>query len=127
MPKASKRATGRGARAVASVDGALNSDAAGLALLQRKHGTQWVFSQRAANAPALAVMSARMQAMSLSSQFAPRETFWWWIMDEAVDEVQYSGVPSRFSPDSPAVGMQIAAELGRSNYVLLDRFLGQHG
>ena len=47
----------------------LATDVGSLRLLQRDSGTEWVFAERAANAPPLAAMPLVMQRLAYASKF----------------------------------------------------------
>jgi len=65
----------------------LQRDAPGLLLLQRDAGTAWSFSERADSDPPLAGASALLQAHALAARAADREKYWWFITDDAIDDI----------------------------------------
>ena len=84
---------------------AIATDAVGLALMQRKAGSKWVFTSRDPLAPPLAGMSTLLQALSFAARLAPLDSYWWWITDQALDD--------------------IARQLHDSNHCVVDGMLGE--
>ncbi|KAL1515808.1 hypothetical protein AB1Y20_002424 [Prymnesium parvum] len=66
---------------------AVRTDEVSLALVQRGGGrTEWVFTERAANAPPLARMHAGLEAMHACAQLhqSDPDTYWWWLADASL-------------------------------------------
>ena len=85
----------------------LATDVGSLRLLQRDSGTEWVFAERAANAPPLAAMPLVMQRLAYAATLgaADPEKYWWWITDDAL--------------------AALAAELRGRHYCIVDGLLGE--
>ena len=93
--------------ATAGID-CIGSDVVSLKLIRRDNGaTEWAFAERAQGSPPAAKMHEPLCTLESVGRIAGAdpETFWWWLQDEALDA--------------------IAAELGRSNYCLVDGLIGQ--
>ena len=85
----------------------LATDVGSLRLLQRDTGTEWVFAERAANAPPLAAMPLVLQRLAYAANLggADPEKYWWWITDDAL--------------------AALAAELRGRHYCVVDGLLGE--
>lgn len=85
----------------------ISKDVASLCLLKRDSGnTEWAFAERPANSPPAARMHEPLCTLEAVGRMAGADPsqFWWWIQDEALDA--------------------IAREVERSNFCVLDGFLG---
>jgi len=90
--------------------GVVAEDVASLRKVERDTGrTEWVFAERAANAPPLARMSKPVRAKQLEATVggADPEEYWWWITDEALEDM--------------------ARQLETSHYCVVDGMLGDKG
>ena len=82
----------------------IGKDVASLTLVRRDNGcTEWAFAERAASAPPPARMHEPLRTLQANRSLLTKPE-WWWIQDEALDA--------------------IARELERSNFCVLDGFLG---
>lgn len=86
----------------------LRIEAAGLVLVPRAGGrTAWAFTERAVGAPPVASMCEPLKVLEAVGRVvgADPERYWWWLKDEALDE--------------------IGRRLSTSNYAVIDGLLGE--
>lgn len=68
----------------------VRADEVSLALVRRPNGrSEWIFTERAADAPPLAEMAKTMRSLLSVSERSgvDPETFWWWITDPAIESM----------------------------------------